>query len=1096
METDSSALRVEMTRANSNRAEPEEVIPTTEQELGRLNRILQTLCQCNHALIHATNENQLFQAVCQILVEVGGLRLAWVGQCENDAEKTVRPVAKAGYGVEYVENARISWGEETDRGRGPTGVALRTGKPYWVKDTRTDPCFAPWRSDAISRGYASCVTLPLIADGKRLGNLSLYAGEPNAFNEDTINQYTDLANNLAYGVTALRTREERSRTEEALRESEQRLQDVVDNTTAVIFAKDLDLRYILVNREYERRHGVSRDKLRGKTDFFLHPREVAEAVQENDRHVIEAGVPVHFEESVPSVDGERYYISSRFLLRDHKGSPYAICGIATDITGLKRAEALQFRRARQAALNAGIQLAFSEAAERDLPMVLKACAEVVVRHFDTAIARVWTLDEQESVLALQATAGKCTHPDDSDARIPVGKFNVGIIAKERAAQLTNDLQSDAHNTNPEWTRKEGIRAFAGYPMIVGGRLIGVVGLFARKGLEPDALETLASVAETIAQGITQKVASQKIRENAARLARANELLRRSLDALARDQRLQSFVDQVLMVLTEQLGGYSSTLWLIDVQERKAHLHSVFEDGRVVSAEDSDHPNARKPREWASDDPSWVTLQMKRPFFLSDPIHDPELGYTPAQRARFVALDIRALLLIPLVFGDQLNGVLSVRIAGNRQVDGSDLEFAQSLAQQATLALEMARLAESAKQTALAIERENAARERAAELAKANEALRGCLDSLASVPELDEFLGQVMAAMTRQLGAASSVLRLRNFERNVLTLDLVYQDGRVMTPAEAKYPEKLRTVPLDERQNNLLKQPATVIHFLNDISPVPEAFRSYLLGLGVKTSLVIPLLLARELVGSLTFRFTEDREFRPEELEIARALASQASLAIQLTRLANVARQSAVLAERNELAGEIHDSLAQLFAGISMQLGAAKKVITRGTESGLRYVERGIELAQFGLAEARRTAFSLQPSFIEESGLVAALQKMVERSNIPGSLQCNFYSTGVPEESLPQSVQQNLLRIAQEAMSNAVRHAKPTLISVSLLRDSANLVLEVTDNGFGIANTEAAFKEGFGLSNMHARAEQVGAKIDVRTSAGRGTSIVIRLPLAT
>ena len=272
------------------------------------------------------------------------------------------------------------------------------------------------------------------------------------------------------------------------------------------------------------------------------------------------------------------------------------------------------------------------------------------------------------------------------------------------------------------------------------------------------------------------------------------------------------------------GGHSSTLWLVDTQQRK-HLHSVFEDGRVITAEESDHPNARKPREWASDDPSWVTLQRKRPFFLSDPVDDPKLGYTPAQRGRFAALDIRALLLIPLVLGEQVNGVLSVRISGHRQIDESDLEFAQSLAQQATLALEMARLAESAKQTALAIERENAARERAAELAKANEALRGCLDSLASVPDLDEFLGQIMAAMTRQLGAASSVLRLLNFERNVLTLDLVFQDGRVMTPAEAQYPERLRTIPLDERQINLLKQPAAVIHFLDDISPVPEAFRS-------------------------------------------------------------------------------------------------------------------------------------------------------------------------------------------------------------------------------------------------------------------------------
>ena len=138
-------------------------------------------------------------------------------------------------------------------------------------------------------------------------------------------------------------------------------------------------------------------------------------------------------------------------------------------------------------------------------------------------------------------------------------------------------------------------------------------------------------------------------------------------------------------------------------------------------------------------------------------------------------------------------------------------------------------------------------------------------------------------------------------------------------------------------------------------------------------------LASQLVGSVTFRFTEDREFRPEELEIARALATQASLAIQLTRLAKGARRSAVLQERNQLAGEIHDSLAQIFTGISMQLGAARKVIKRGGDNSLSYVERAIELAQFGLAEARRSAFSLQPTIIEELGLIQALQKLVERS---------------------------------------------------------------------------------------------------------------------
>jgi PAS domain S-box-containing protein len=710
---ENAQLYADLTQENADRKKAEEAVRASQEELNWLNRTLQTLYQCNRALIHASDEQELFQSVCQILVEVGGLRLAWVGRCENDIEKTVRPIAKAGYAVDYLEQVKISWGEETEMGRGPTGIALRTGKPYWVKDSRIDPALAPWRTDAIARGYGSCVTLPLIVDGNRLGSLSLYGAEPNAFNESTIEQYTDLANNLAYGVRALRTREERKRAEEALRESEQRLQDVIDNTTAVVFVKDLDLRYILVNREYERCHHVQRDQIRGKTDFDIHPHDFAERVRANDLRVIKAGAPIQFEETVQAVGGERHYVVVKFLLRDRTGKPYAICGIATDIT---------------------------------------------------------------------------------------------------------------------------------------------------------------------------------------------------------------------------------------------------------------------------------------------------------------------------------------------------------------------------------------------ELAKTNEALLKCLDAIASVPKLDEFLGQVMAAITRQLGAASSALRWRNHQQNCLTLDFVFQEGRVMNPSEAKYPEDFQSIPLDKQQLGMLRQPATVMHLLDNVPAIPDPHRSYLVGLGFKTLLIIPLVIARQLIGSLTFRFSEDREFHPEEIEIARALASQASLAIQLTRLAKAARQSAVLEERNQLAGEIHDSLAQFFTGISMQLGAAREVIKAGSGNILTYLERASELAQFGLAEARRSAFSLQPSIIEESGLVEALQKLVERSNIPGRLRCNFYSTGLPEETLPPSVQHDLLRIAQEAMSNAVRHAKPTVVSVSLRCNPSGLVLEVTDNGSGIADSQGPSNEGFGFSNMRARAENIGAELEVRTAAGRGTTVLVHLPM--
>jgi PAS domain S-box-containing protein len=327
--------------------EPAERAGATEKELTRVNRILETLYQCNHALVRATDERELLQSVCQILVEVGGIRMAWVGVCEDDPQKTVRPVAMAGHGLDYVENAKISWSDETDRGRGPTGIAIRTGRPYWAKDFRADPTLAPWRDAAVAQGYASCVALPLIMHGTRLGVMNLYAGKPNAFNERSIQQYTDLANNLAYGLTALRTQEHRKCAEEALRNSEQRLLDIVDNTTAVIFVKDLELKYLLINKEYERRYHVRRDHIRGKTDFDIHPRQIAEAVRANDREVIASGEPKQFEEWVPADDGDRFYLSSKFLLRDSSGQPYAVCGIATDIT-LRIETELELRRTEQA----------------------------------------------------------------------------------------------------------------------------------------------------------------------------------------------------------------------------------------------------------------------------------------------------------------------------------------------------------------------------------------------------------------------------------------------------------------------------------------------------------------------------------------------------------------------------------------------------------------------------------------------------------------------------------------------------------------------------------------------------------------------------
>jgi signal transduction histidine kinase len=335
--------------------------------------------------------------------------------------------------------------------------------------------------------------------------------------------------------------------------------------------------------------------------------------------------------------------------------------------------------------------------------------------------------------------------------------------------------------------------------------------------------------------------------------------------------------------------------------------------------------------------------------------------------------------------------------------------------------------------------------------------------------------------------------LCNFEKNILSLEFVFQDGRVMSPAEAGYPEAWQSWPLDNKHFSCFDQLATVQHIVDPQAAIPEDKRAYLLALGVKRVLVIPLISRGQANGRLTFRFTEERDFHPEELEIARALATQASLAIHLTRLANASRQSAVLEERNRLAGEIHDSLAQNFAGISMQLVIAAEEMQMKSKDAFSHVERATDLARFGLSEARRSALSLRSDIIEESGLIEALRRLVERANVTGLLRCSFRSSKVSEESLAPWIQQDLLRIAQEAISNAIRHARPTAISVSLRRDPPNLVLKIRDNGSGIAKDRSG-GEGLGFANMRARAKNIGAELDVRSTAGSGTSVIVRLPI--
>ena len=189
----------------------------SENEVLRVNRALRVLSSCNQSLVHATSEGQLLTEICRTLVEAGGYRMAWIGFAEQDEAKTVRPVAQYGFTDGYLDAIHITWAD-TERGRGPTGTAIRTGKAQVNQNFLANPAMVPWRADALKLGYQSSIALPLMDEFRTYGAVQIYAAETDAFHEDEMRLLRELADDTAYGISMLRTQSEKLHAEQAVRQ--------------------------------------------------------------------------------------------------------------------------------------------------------------------------------------------------------------------------------------------------------------------------------------------------------------------------------------------------------------------------------------------------------------------------------------------------------------------------------------------------------------------------------------------------------------------------------------------------------------------------------------------------------------------------------------------------------------------------------------------------------------------------------------------------------------------------------------------------------------------------------------------------------------
>lgn len=262
-------------------------------------------------------------------------------------------------------------------------------------------------------------------------------------------------------------------------------------------------------------------------------------------------------------------------------------------------------------------------------------------------------------------------------------------------------------------------------------------------------------------------------------------------------------------------------------------------------------------------------------------------------------------------------------------------------------------------------------------------------------------------------------------------------------------------------------------------------------LGIKTLLGIPLLLGAEIIGSFTIRFDRKRLLEPEELELTQALAHQATLAIQLLKRAEEAKQAALYVERNRLAGEIHDTLAQSFTSISIQTGVARWMLEQDPSAIESILDRINDIAQSGLSEARRSVWELYPTAQEYSNLIDKLSQSVDRLTCDACIQVSLQILGIPSQVSP-IVGYNLLKLTQEAITNSLKHAYANTLSIIVTYSDRTVSLSIIDDGRGFQPEGES--GGFGLLSMSERTDRLGGKFTINSSLGLGTEIRVEVPI--
>jgi signal transduction histidine kinase len=481
-------------------------------------------------------------------------------------------------------------------------------------------------------------------------------------------------------------------------------------------------------------------------------------------------------------------------------------------------------------------------------------------------------------------------------------------------------------------------------------------------------------------------------------------------------------------------------------------------------------------------PMGTSLRQGEPVKLADISKDLARAPSPpfadrrwSMRATLNARGIRSVLVVPMLRHDRLLGFLGVGSPEPRTYSTQETSLLTTLADHSISAIENARLYQ-------------AEHDRELESFKVLEVTRAVSSSLV----LDDVLEEAANGIANTVGIPNCALYLYNAKNG----EMVGRHAVGRIPGKLGL-EAFRELSLpvagDPFLHEIVEKRRPIAVF--DINDDPRCNPKRRSVAGSKSVLGVPLIARGELLGTaVLFTFKQHYEFKPPQVTLAMSLAHSVALAIENALLHESTRSATVAEERNRLAREIHDTLAQGFTGVILQLEGAEQVLGNDPAAALEHIDKARALARNSLQEARRSVWNLVPGPLEQDTLDAAIFQAVQDLGAEGELEVSFSCTGEPHQ-LSVEAQTCLLRVTQEALANVRRHARAGRVEVSLAYEEAGVSLTIRDDGGGFdpdAPRPAGRGGGFGLIGMRERCQLANGVFTVESAPRQGTVIHVFL----